>query len=497
MTDVAASASRLDAVRADAERFLSALDEEEYLHYAGRKDRLELEPIYERHASLAELETARAVGAAVNGDRRKRELWRFTCEAHLGRLTRAHEERRAELEAGLVARVGGEEIPYRMLRTRMANEPDRERRRRLDAARVELAEEHLNPVRVDAAAAVRAGVRDLGAATYLELYRDKFGMELDRLAEQCLAVLETTEGLYVDLVDRLFRERVGIGLDDAARWDTARLLRAPHWDDRFPGDRMVAALEATLGELGIDLRSQRNVELDLEPRPRKAPRAFCAPVEVPDRVVLVIKPMGGVDDWRALFHEAGHAQHFAHTSRDLPLEAKRLGDNAVTESWAALFEYLVDEPAWVNRRLDVPHANELAHEGAVVQLLFLRRYAAKLRYELELHAADDVTALRGRYVELLGDALRIEPSAADWLADVDAGFYAGAYLRSWAFEAQLRDHLRSEFGDAWFARREAGSLLRELWELGQEPTAEELLADVTGADLELAAVADRIGERLL
>ena len=55
------------------------------------------------------------------------------------------------------------------------------------------------------------------------------------------------------------------------------------------------------------------------------------------------------------------------------------------------------------------------------------------------------------------------------------------YLRSWAFEAQLRDFLRSEFGNDWFARREAGDLLRELWALGQGPTAEELLQDVTGA----------------
>src|SRR5438874_10315633 len=34
-------------------------------------------------------------------------------------------------------------------------------------------------------------------------------------------------------------------------------------------------------------------------------------------------------------------------------------------------------------------------------------------------------------------------------------------FRSWAFEAQLRDFLRTEFGDTWFARREAGDLLRE------------------------------------
>ena len=56
-------------------------------------------------------------------------------------------------------------------------------------------------------------------------------------------------------------------------------------------------------------------------------------------------------------------------------------------------------------------------------LFFVRRYCAKLLYELEFHAAPDVTQLRRRYVELLGDALKIEPSPTDYLADIDAGFY--------------------------------------------------------------------------
>jgi hypothetical protein len=71
-----------------------------------------------------------------------------------------------------------------------------------------------------------------------------------------------------------------------------------------------------------------------------------------------------------------------------------------------------------------------------------------------------------------------------------------AYLRSWAFECQLRDHLRERFGTDWFTRREAGSLLRELWAEGQRPTADELLKDVSGSEIEMSAVGDRVRERL-
>jgi hypothetical protein len=212
--------------------------------------------------------------------------------------------------------------------------------------------------------------------------------------------------------------------------------------------------------------------------------------------MLVIQPIGGRDDWEALFHEAGHTWHYANTSADLPLEARRLGDMAVTEGYAMLFEHLVTEPAWLNRRLDVPRVDRLAVEGAANLLYFVRRYSAKLLYEIEFFQADDPATMKDRYAELLEDALKIPPNPESYLSDIDGGFYVTGYLRSWALEAQLRDFLRSEWGNEWFARREAGELLLELWSLGQGPTADELLRDVTGAKLELASVVDRVREGL-
>jgi hypothetical protein len=490
------SERELDGYREQADRFIAELDEEYYLHYAGLKESFDLVPIYERHAELTRLEQAQRIGASVDGDRRTRELWRFACEGHMGDLTRDLAEREARLEAELEVTLDGETIPFRMIRPALANEPDRGRRRRLEEARNELSEEHLNPLHLEAVEITDRAVRELGHDTYLGLYRDGFGMELDRLADECRAVLESTEKLFEHHADRLFRARAGVSLHEAERWDVARVFRATEWDAAFPADRMLPALEGTLADLGIDLRAQENVHLDLEQRPLKTPRAFCSPIEVPGKVMLVIQPMGGPDDWRALFHEAGHTEHFAHTSPDLSMEERRLGDNAVTEGWAALFQYLTDDPAWLSRRLEFPRPQEYAEEGAIGSLYFVRRYAAKLLYELEFHAAPDVTAMRPRYVELLGDALKINPSATDYLADIDSSFYVTSYLRSWAFEAQLRDFLRSEFGNAWFSRREAGSLLRELWSLGQKPTGEELLKDVTGATLTMESVSDRIAEAL-
>jgi hypothetical protein len=480
----------LDAFRDEADSFIRDLDEEYYLHFAGLKETLDVEQVYERYEELTKLETAQKLKDAPT------ELWRFACEGFLGNLTREHQARLAKEEAELEATVDGATIPYRMLRVAMSNEPDRDKRKRLEEARLRLLDEHLNPVYLEAVQIDQEAVGRLDAPNYYELYK-RFGFRLDEVAAECQEVLDETERLWEREGDKLFRSRLGIGLDEARPWDVVRLFRAPELDLLYPNDQMLPALEHTLTDLGIDLRSQENVHLDLDARPSKSPRAFCAPIEVPGKVMLVIQPIGGKDDWEALFHEAGHTEHYANTSGNLPMEARRLGDMAVTEGWAMLMQHLVTEPAWLNRRLDVPRVEELAHDGAVSLLYFVRRYAAKLLYEIEFFQTENIPSMRNRYAEILGDALKLPVNPESYLDDIDGSFYVTGYLRSWAFEAQLREFLRSELGNDWFAKRDAGDLLRELWSLGQGPTADELLKDVTGAKLEMMSVVGRIREGLV
>ena len=487
----------LDTYRERIDRFVAELDEEYYLHYAGHKDTLDLKALYASYPELSQLEQAQALGEAASGDSGVSELWRFASENYLAELTREHAEKSASLEAQLEVTMDGETIGYRMIRPTIANEEDRAKRERLEGARNRLTEEHINPIHIDGIATLNEAVPRLGAPTYADLYR-RFGFRLDELADQCRAVLESTEALYEKEANKLFRTRAGVGLADAERWDVARVFRAPAWDEAFPAEKMMPALEVSLADLGIDLRSQQNVELDIEQRPKKSPRAFCAPIEVPGRVVLVIQPMGGADDWRALFHEAGHTEHYAHVNPDLPVEARRLGDVSVTEAWATLMEHFLLEPGWLASRLDFPRPAEFAAEAAAGSLYLLRRYCGKLLYELEFHAATqlDEKAMSSRYVELLGSALKIEPSPTDYLGDIDSSFYVTGYLRSWALQAQLRNHFRDRLGSAWFSNREAGSMLRELWGEGSRLNADELLADVAGEELEMEAFAESLRELL-
>ncbi|HLB03453.1 MAG TPA: hypothetical protein VJK66_00415, partial [Gaiellaceae bacterium] len=151
-------------------------------------------------------------------------------------------------------------------------------------------------------------------------------------------------------------------------------------------------------------------------------------------------------------------------------------------------------PTWLAHRLDVGRPDEFAAEAAAKQLYIVRRYCGKLLYELELHSSAGLEGMPERYVEWISEATKVEPSPVDFLADADGGFYASSYLRSWAFEAQMRASLCERYGTAWFSQREAGALLRELWYEGQSMDADELLREVTGAGLDMSAIRERIRE---
>jgi hypothetical protein len=206
----------------------------------------------------------------------------------------------------------------------------------------------------------------------------------------------------------------------------------------------------------------------------------------------VIPRKGGRDDYAALFHEGGHTEHYAGMDASLPFEFRHLGDNSVTEGFAFLFEHLVEEPGWIQHALGSSAPADYLEYVRSSKLIFLRRYAAKLAYELELHAGSGrLEEMPELYARLLGEATGVEWPAVTYLADVDEGYYAANYLRAWAFEAHLRRFLCEQHGEDWFRRREAGDFLRATWRQGQRLDAGELLSEGTGERLDFAVMLSR------
>lgn len=482
----------LDSYRERAGRMLEELDREHYRHFAGLKPELEIEAIYDRFADLCTREAVErlreAVAEAADPEelRRRRYLLQFAFDGLLGRASRAEQAELARREASLEVAQDSRPVPYRMVPVEQANEPDPERRKALESARNALLAERLNPLYLEALERAHGIAVELGWRGYAAAYAELRGIDLERLARLAGAFLEATDAEYARVCDPQLERHAGTRLGEARRSDLPRFFRAATLDEPFPAERLVPAFEETMAGLGVELRSQANVELDTDSRPTKSPRAFCAVPRVPQEVYLVVKPIGGRDDFAALFHEGGHAEHYAHTDPALPFEFRHLGDNSVTESFAFLFEHLTEDAGWLRSRLGVEDPEPVLEHARAVKLLMLRRYAAKIAYELELHGpAPQLDAMPGRYAELLGGSTRVAWPAESWLSDVDGGFYVACYLRAWALEARWRGALREHFGERWFECAEAGEWLRELWRQGQRLGADELLAERLGGALDL------------
>ena len=250
----------------------------------------------------------------------------------------------------------------------------------------------------------------------------------------------------------------------------------------YTRERAVPVALATLTALGFELEREPGIRLDLDDRPQKSPRA-CVIASDPPRVVwLITRSQGGIHDYEALLHEAGHALHYAGLDPELPFPFRRLSrDHALTEIYSFLLDSIAREPGWHAEHFGLAdhEAETNAEATRFVNALLYRRYTAKLAFELEFWGrfAEDGGTPDG-YEERLTAATGIRYRAEGYLADMDAGFYSADYLRAWIRAAQVREHLRRDVGRGLVAPPETGDFLRELFREGTRPSTEDIAARV-------------------
>jgi hypothetical protein len=257
---------------------------------------------------------------------------------------------------------------------------------------------------------------------------------------------------------------------------------------------------AAMKGFGIEVEKQRNIYIDHQDRPFKNPRAACFRINPPDDVRMLVAPIGGSYDYTVLFHEAGHAQHFGWSSRDLinryP-EFLYAPDAATTEGYAFLFSHLFLDENWLVEHLDgikPSRAREIVRDIALVVSSSVRRRCGSLRYEIALHDSSNLRSeqLAATFADTLTQAVGFRRDAALYLMEVDDGFYSAAYLRAWAFEASLREYLRTRYGRRWWASTKCGDELIDLWNTSSRYTVEELARHIGFGEISFDILADSL-----
>jgi hypothetical protein len=481
------------AVRAPSEfesllrRYVRERLEEGRAVRVGEKDVSEQAAIVARYTDLfsqGQLDALRAGWAEASGDERER-LFRLvkTCESGLVSAVLVEHEDALE-NAVLATRVEfqGEEMPLRAAEARLAVLPGYGDRAELGELERE-ATARLNPERIELLAEREELEAEIsGEADPVARSEDEKGISLHELERALAAAAVDTAESYDRLRDRWFErllgpERDAVPTNAHVRW----LRRLSPLDGTYTRERSVEVCVETVRAMGFDLEATPNIHLDLADRPQKDPRACVIPSDPPDVVHLITRAQGGLADYEAFLHEAGHALHFAGVDPALPYTFRLLSrDNALTEIYSYIVESVSREPAWHAQYfgLSDSEAEENAQAALFLESLLYRRYAAKLRYELGFWSsfADERGSSPRDYSELLTAATGIRYDARGYLDDMDAGFYSADYLRAWIRSAQLRAYFRSEIGEDWWRDARMGEFLGPLFAEGTRPSSEDVAA---------------------
>ncbi len=472
------------AFEARLRAYLYERSEEARAVRVGEKEVSEQAAIVARYADLfsrQQLEALRQAEAAADPDSREL-LYRLrkTCEQGLV-VAELVEQQDALENAELQLRVEfkGESLPLRAAQARLAVLPDYADRDELGALHAD-ASATLNPERLELVRAGEALSAELsGIEDPVERNEEEKGISLRQLAE----VLGDASALVGESFSRLretWLDRL-LGPDrpeQPASYHTAYIRRLSPLEHVYTKERATEVCLATLAELGLDLAAESNIRPDLEDRPQKAPRACVIASDPPQVVHLITRAQGGLHDYEAFLHEAGHALHYAGCDPSLPYTYRRLSrDHALTEIYSYICQAVTREPEWHARYFDLSDedARSNAEAATFIEALLFRRYVAKLHFEIDFWSrfpVDGGTPLG--YAERLTQAIGFRYRPDGYLADMDAGFYSADYLRAWIRSAQLRTYLIAEVGQDWWRRRETGDFLRELFREGTRPTSEEV-----------------------
>jgi hypothetical protein len=484
------------------EKYLFERSEEWRAVRVGEKEVSDQAEIVRRYADLftrEQLESLREAEAGAGEDAERIYRLRKTCEGGLVAAELA--EREDELENRfLAARVTfqGEEMPLRNAQAKLAVLPGYAEREELGRIQAD-ASASFNPDRLELMQANEELAADLsGIVDAIERNEEEKAISLHELSSALKTASDTGTASYQALRERWFARLLGDERENVpSSYHTAYMRRLSPLEATYPRDGATEICLRTLEALGFDLLAQPNIKLDLDDRPQKSPRACVIASDPPKIVHLITRAQGGLHDYQAFLHEAGHALHYAGCDPSLRYVFRRISrDHALTEIYSYIVEAISREPEWheLYFGLTPEQARENAEATTFLEALLYRRYEAKLRYELDFWSRFTVDGGDSEvYERLLTEATGVRYHRDNYLADMDAGFYSADYLRAWIRSAQLREHLIREVGADWWRSTQTGELLRDLFREGTKPTSEEIAARLGFDPLDTKPLLHEIG----
>ncbi|RDU99017.1 M3 family metallopeptidase [Trinickia dinghuensis] len=287
-------------------------------------------------------------------------------------------------------------------------------------------------------------------------------------------------------------------------------------DAYFPLSKAPERWAESFRRMGVSYRGAR-IEIDLLEREGKFPTGFCiaptpgyrddnlGPIAADVRFTSTARPSqpgAGLRGLTVLFHEAGHAAHFANVDMNSPCFSQEFPPSspALLEAQAKFFDALPSDPCWLKRyakdAAGNPMPDELIRARVEARQAYLayteRRDLIPTYFEWALYCMDDsertpdsVLALARSVTErILGI-----PGHTDYVLATphpiyhDMAVYYHGYLLAKIAAAQTRAYLTRALGYI-VDNPEVGRLLAtHCWAPGNSVTLDQTLIALTGEPL--------------
>jgi len=443
------------------------------------KDKVELvKELYEKEQSRFKKRQLRYLYDSLMGD-------------YIGEILSPLSDEYATFIAKSEIEIDGKKIKFKDVHGLIQNEPDQSKRKQIYDKGKEIREKSKEYAE-QLFEKDEELIKSFGYDNELEALTELHETDYDNLKEMIQNILRETKEIFDLLFDK-FCKKANLDYNNVNHFDITFLLKGERFDKYFKAEEIKPKLKEYLSNLGFDFDNLKNITFHIDKEENKEPRAFCYPIIVPEEIHVLMNPEGGRSDFQILWHEVGHALHYAFTFKDLEYEFKYYGLFGTTEIHSFLFEHLFFNREFITHFFDLSKEDldEYLSFMKFWNLLMLRRYSSKLLYELKFYKNDlrkldenleetseEYNDKPEMFSSILTQSTKCKYDSVSYVTDFDRGLYSAEYLKAWMFEPQLRSYLETNFGSDWFLNKEAGEFLRMLWKDGNKYYPEEIAEQI-------------------
>lgn len=381
-------------------------------------------------------------------------------------------------------KVNGREVDSADITHILQQSPDRQMRREAWEAMTPLAEE----VRADTLALFQlrtALAQAQGFETYPDIRLAADGQTYTSLLEHYVELEENTRAPYRRFLQRAC-ERLGLGT--LMPWDVdyaLSLLTTPD-EQYFPPDCALDKVNQGLVRAGFD-KGIGVAQVAVAPIPYGG---ICYDIEVPNDIRVLVNPRPGFLTHSILFHEFGHALHFAHIRQ--PYYLFRSEYPCVAEGLATTVQRLALDPVWLVEIAGVPvAAAEQLTEG--FPDLIAHRLRRLMAYStIELQAYTNSANLARLHREAIEGFLMVPcPETCAWAADPFLALdpiYWQNYVFGEAIASQNVERLANLRLETLLTPQFGEFLIAHYFEPGNSIPWEQRVRTATGKNLSMRAL---------